>query len=80
MGGITPVGLQCVTAALGSRAVETLFTSGYTSKVAGLRLQDGRRVVVKERADEAGRAASCVAAQLALAAGDSRARDRSRRC
>lgn len=69
MGDISPAGLRRVTAELGSRAVETLFTSGYTSNVAGLRLEDGRRVVAKERADEAGRAASCVAAQVALASG-----------
>lgn len=34
---------------LGGEAVEVLFTSGYLSQVLGLRLDDGRRVVVKVR-------------------------------
>ncbi|MEU6246707.1 phosphotransferase [Glycomyces sp. NPDC047010] len=51
---------------LGSEPVSVLFGMRRISTVAGLRLADGREVVVKTRADE-GRAASCVAAQARLA-------------
>lgn len=51
---------------LGSAPVEELFGERSISAVAGLRLADGREVVVKARPDE-GRAASCVAAQARLA-------------
>ena len=43
--------------------------SSHMSSVFAARLVDGRQVAVKVRADEDGRAAACVAAQLQLAAG-----------
>jgi Ser/Thr protein kinase RdoA (MazF antagonist) len=51
---------------LGSEPAVLLFRSHQVSMVFGLRLADGREVVVKARADD-GRAASCVAAQARLA-------------
>jgi hypothetical protein len=51
---------------LGSVPGEVLFERTSLSAVVGLRLADGREVVVKARAD-GGRAASCVAAQARLA-------------
>lgn len=51
---------------LGSVPVEVLFERRSLSDVVGLRLADGREVVVKAREDD-GRAASCVAAQAELA-------------
>ncbi|WP_284742522.1 phosphotransferase [Amycolatopsis sp. RTGN1] len=51
---------------LGSTPVEVLFERQSLSSVCGLRLADGREVVVKAREDD-GRASSCVAAQDRLA-------------
>ncbi|VVJ21297.1 Uncharacterised protein [Amycolatopsis camponoti] len=51
---------------LGAGPVEVLFERTSLSAVAGLRLADGREVVVKAREDD-GRAGSCVAAQARLA-------------
>jgi hypothetical protein len=51
---------------LGAEAVEVLFERRSLSTVSGLRLADGRDVVVKAREDD-GRAESCVAAQAWLA-------------
>jgi hypothetical protein len=51
---------------LGSGPASVLFQLQQVSLVFGLRLADGRDVVVKARADD-GRAASCVAAQARLA-------------
>jgi hypothetical protein len=51
---------------LGAEPVEVLFRSGYLSEVTGLRLADGRGVVVKAR-PPAARLRGCVAAQAALA-------------
>ncbi|GAA2214233.1 hypothetical protein GCM10009850_096980 [Nonomuraea monospora] len=51
---------------LGGEPTGVLFRSRQVSEVFGLRLADGRDVVVKARADD-GRAASCVAAQARLA-------------
>jgi hypothetical protein len=51
---------------LGGEPAGVLFRSQQVSMVFGLRLVDGRDVVVKARADD-GRAASCVAAQARLA-------------
>lgn len=51
---------------LGAGPVAVLFRSEQVSAVVGLRLADGREVVVKARPDH-GRAASCVAAQAWLA-------------
>jgi len=51
---------------LGSVPVEVLFERRSVSEVVGLRLADGREVVVKAREAE-GREASCVAAQARLA-------------
>jgi hypothetical protein len=52
---------------LGADPVEVLFRSGYLSEVTGLRLADGRGVVVKAR-PPATRLLGCVATQAALAA------------
>ncbi|WP_410614665.1 phosphotransferase [Amycolatopsis sp. lyj-109] len=54
------------TAHLGAAPAAVLFERRSLSEVAGLRLADGREVVVKAREDD-GRAAACVAAQTALA-------------
>jgi hypothetical protein len=51
---------------LGGASVGVLFQVHHVSMVFGLRLADGREVVVKARADD-GRAVSCVAAQARLA-------------
>ena len=51
---------------LGAEPVEVLFERRSLSTVSGLRLADGRDVVVKAREDD-GRAESCVAAQARLA-------------
>jgi hypothetical protein len=51
---------------LGAEPVEVLFERRSLSTVSGLRLADGRHVVVKAREDD-GRAESCVAAQARLA-------------
>ena len=50
---------------LGSRPAEVLFCRRSTSTVFGLRLADGRDVVVKSRGDD-GRAVACVRAQARL--------------
>jgi hypothetical protein len=52
---------------LGAGPVEVLFVVGYVSEVVGVRLADGREVVVKRRADESGRTRHCVTAQRLLA-------------
>jgi hypothetical protein len=52
---------------LGAEPAEVLFEAGYLSAVTGLRLADGRRVVVKVRRP-AERLRGCVAVQAALAA------------
>jgi Phosphotransferase enzyme family len=54
---------------LGARPGEALFVVAHLSEVVGVRLQDGREVVVKRRVDESGRAQSCVTAQRLLAEG-----------
>jgi hypothetical protein len=51
---------------LGAEPVAVLFRAGYLSEVTGLRLADGREVVVKAR-PPAPRLRGCVAAQAALA-------------
>ncbi|MFD7900368.1 hypothetical protein [Streptomyces sp. NPDC059743] len=66
-GGLSaPIVAWCVRA-LGARPVERLFSVAQTSEVVAVRLDDGRRVVIKARPDEAGRARACVAVQRALA-------------
>jgi Ser/Thr protein kinase RdoA (MazF antagonist) len=52
---------------LGADPVEALFRSSHLSEVVGVRLTDGREVVIKRRVDESGRAARCVAVQKLLA-------------
>ena len=52
---------------LGAGPVEVLFVVGYVSEVVGVRLADGREVVVKRRADESGRTRHCVRGQRLLA-------------
>ena len=52
---------------LGAAPVEVLFRVSYLSEVVGVRLTDGREVVVKRRVDESGRAGRCVTAQRLLA-------------
>jgi len=52
---------------LGAGPVEVLFVVGYLSEVVGVRLADGREVVVKRRADESGRTRHCVSGQKLLA-------------
>ena len=52
---------------LGASPVAVLFLSSHLSEVVGVRLADGREVVVKRRVDESGRAGRCVAAQKLLA-------------
>jgi hypothetical protein len=51
---------------LGAEPVAALFQAGYLSQVTGLRLADGREVVLKAR-PPAARLAGCVAVQAALA-------------
>lgn len=45
----------------------TLLRAGHLSAVYGLRLADGREVVIKARPDDPGRVAACLVAQAALA-------------
>jgi hypothetical protein len=52
---------------LGAEPVELLYRSRHMSEVLGLRLADGREVVVKSRPDQNGRAATCVEVQRILA-------------
>ena len=52
---------------LGAGPGEVLFVVGYVSEVVGVRLADGREVVVKRRADESGRTRQCVSGQRLLA-------------
>jgi Ser/Thr protein kinase RdoA (MazF antagonist) len=52
---------------LGARPVAVLFCVSHLSEVVGVRLADGREVVVKRRVDESGRAGRCVTAQRLLA-------------
>jgi len=47
--------------------VAVLFCVSHLSEVVGVRLADGREVVVKRRVDESGRAGRCVTAQRLLA-------------
>jgi Ser/Thr protein kinase RdoA (MazF antagonist) len=47
--------------------VALLFCVSHLSEVVGVRLADGREVVVKRRVDESGRAGRCVTAQRLLA-------------
>lgn len=56
-------------AVLGARPTEVLFTVAHLSEVVGVRLADGRKVVVKRRPDELGRTQTCVTAQRLLAQG-----------
>jgi Phosphotransferase enzyme family len=56
-------------AILGARPAEVLFVVVHLSEVVGVRLRDGREVVVKRRPDESGRAQACVTAQRLLAEG-----------
>lgn len=53
---------------LGGRPATGLFGLSHLSEVWGIRLTDGREVVIKRRADHTGRTASCVRAQQFLAA------------
>jgi hypothetical protein len=52
---------------LAARPVEAIFSVSHLSDVVGVRLADGREVVLKRRADESGRARRCVTAQRLLA-------------
>jgi hypothetical protein len=52
---------------LGTPAGEALFVVSHLSDVVGIRLADGREVVLKRRVDERGRARACVRAQGLLA-------------
>jgi hypothetical protein len=54
-------------AKLGAAPVEPLFGVSHSSEVVGVRLADGREVVVKRRPDEAGRTQVCVGVQWLLA-------------
>jgi hypothetical protein len=54
-------------AQLGAVPAEPLFVVSHLSEVVGVRLADGREVVVKRRPDEAGRTQICVRAQRLLA-------------
>ncbi|MEO3974851.1 hypothetical protein [Streptomyces sp. CAU 1734] len=53
---------------LGAVPVESLMAAARVSRVLGVRLDDGREVVVKSRPDPAGRAAVCVTVQRRTAA------------
>jgi hypothetical protein len=57
---------QWCVAALGARPVEQLFTRSGMAQVVGIRLDDGRAVVIKARADDPARARICLDAQRAL--------------
>ncbi|MFF1868407.1 hypothetical protein [Kitasatospora herbaricolor] len=66
-----PVGLSAPIVAwcmheLGGVPVERLLSSAQMSDVATVRLDDGRRIVIKARPDEAGRARACVDVQRFL--------------
>jgi hypothetical protein len=52
---------------LGAGPVAVLFVVSHSSEVVGVRLADGREVVVKRRVDASGRAGTCVIAQTLLA-------------
>ena len=52
---------------LGARPAEVLFAESEMADVVGVRLEDGREIVVKRRVDEQGRALTCVEVQRALA-------------
>jgi hypothetical protein len=52
---------------LGEKPATVLFGVSHLSEVWGVRLADGREVVIKRRADDTGRTASCVKAQKFLA-------------
>jgi hypothetical protein len=52
---------------LGARPVAALFVVSHLSEVVGVRLADGREVVVKRRVDASGRSRTCVTAQRLLA-------------
>ena len=52
---------------LGARPVAALFVVCHLSEVVGVRLADGREVVVKRRVDASGRSRTCVTAQRLLA-------------
>jgi Phosphotransferase enzyme family len=52
---------------LAATPVTVLFLAGHLSEVVGVRLGDGREVVVKRRLDQSQRAGRCVAAQRLLA-------------
>jgi hypothetical protein len=52
---------------LGAGVSEILFVTAHLSEVVGVRLETGQSVVVKRRADDHGRARSCVSAQRLLA-------------
>ncbi len=54
---------------LGAAPLETVFLVSHLSEVVGLRVSDGREVVLKRRPDPTGRAGRCVAAQRTLADG-----------
>lgn len=54
---------------LGAAPVASLLRAGHLSAVFGLRLGDGREVVIKARGDDPGRIAACLTAQAALAGG-----------
>jgi hypothetical protein len=56
-------------ASLRAEPAEILFIVGYLSEVVGVRLGDGREVVVKRRTDESGRTRICLAGQRLLAEG-----------
>jgi hypothetical protein len=53
---------------LGAAPAERLMAASLMSEVTGLRLEDGREVVVKRRPDPTGRVATCLAVQEAVAA------------
>jgi hypothetical protein len=52
---------------LGAPAAEMLFVVSHLSEVVGVRVADGRELVLKRRVDECGRARACVRAQGLLA-------------
>jgi hypothetical protein len=52
---------------LGAGPVAALFVASHLSEVVGVRLADGREVVVKRRVDGSGRSRTCVTAQRLLA-------------
>lgn len=52
---------------LGARPAELLMTATHLSRVAAVRLDDGRDVVIKSRPDPTGRAAACLAVQRDVA-------------